>query len=119
MAEMFVLIRNESGHRKVSVLLYMTVRHFCLPCRTINDFLTAIGAHRSQTVHKWADTFISGYFETFVEEGWRGKHFDGLYDVYPELEAEGRTCAVQCCSSKLLTSLQLIWPSTSMGSFQN
>ena len=100
MADLFELIRNESGSRKISVLLYMTVRHFGLTWRTIDEFLTVVGAYRCQAAHKWTDTFISGDFETFVEEGRGGKHFDSFYDVYPELEAEARSFAVQGCSRK-------------------
>jgi hypothetical protein len=100
MADLFELIRNESGPRKISVLLYMTLRHFGLTWRTIDEFLAMVGAHRCRTAHKWADMFISGDFETFVEEGRGGKHFDSFYDVYPELEAEARSFTVQGCSRK-------------------
>jgi hypothetical protein len=100
MTDLFELIRNESGPRKISVLLYMTLRHFALPWRRINEFLTVIGAHRCETAHKWADTFISGDFETFIEEGRGGKHSDSFHDIYPELEIEGRSFAVEGCSRK-------------------
>lgn len=100
MADLFELIRNESGSRKLSVLLYMSLRHFGLPWRTIDEFMTMIGALRCETAHKWADTFISGDFEAFIEEGRGGKHSDSFYDVYPELEIEARSFAVQGCSRK-------------------
>jgi hypothetical protein len=100
MADLFELIRNESGPRKISVLLYMTLRHFGLPWRRINEFLAVIGAHQCETAHKWADTLISGDFDTFVEEGRGGKRFDSFYDIYPELEAEARSYAVEGCSRK-------------------
>jgi hypothetical protein len=100
MADLFELIRNESGPRKISVLLYMTLRHFGLSWRAINEFMVMIGAHRCETTHKWADTFILGDFETFIEEGRGGKHFDSFYDVYPELEIEAQLFAVEGCSRK-------------------
>ena len=100
MADLFELIRNESGPRKISVLLYMTLRHFGLPWRRINEFLGMVGAYRCETADKWGDTFISGDFETFTEEGRGGKHFDSFYDAYPELEIEGRSFVVEGCSRK-------------------
>jgi hypothetical protein len=100
MADLFELIRNESGPRKISVLLYMILRHFGLSWRTIDEFLAAVGAYRCRTAHKWADAFISGDFESFVEEGRGGKHSDSFYDIYPELEIEARSFSVQGCSRK-------------------
>jgi len=98
MADLFDLIRNESGSRKISVLLYMTVRHFGLSWRTINEFLVMIGVHRCKATYKSVDAFIFGDFETFIEEGRGGKHFDSFYHVYPKLQIEARSFAAEGCS---------------------
>ena len=51
----------------------MILRYFGYQWRVIDDFLRQIGANRCETAHKWAETFLSGDFEAFLEDGRGGR----------------------------------------------
>jgi len=98
--DVFELCKEQCGSRKLSVLLYMILRHLGHPWRLVNELLPKIGAYRCQAAHKWSEIFISDDLEAFSREGRGGKHSESFYDAFPELEIEARAFAVDGCSGK-------------------
>ena len=72
-SDIFQLCKDEHGSRKLTTLLYMILRYFGYQWRVTDNFLRQIGANRCETAHKWAETFLSGDFEAFFEDGRGGK----------------------------------------------
>ena len=70
--------------------------------RSTDSFLTDIGTYRYQTAHKQANIFVSGDMQAFLNDGRGGKYTD-FYDVFPELEMEGRAFAIGACSQRAAT----------------
>ena len=68
-SEIFELCKRECGSRKVSVLIYMILRHLGHSWRQIDDILHSIGANQCKIAHKWAVTFLNGDFDEFEEDG--------------------------------------------------
>ena len=54
----------------------------------------------AQTSHKWALLFIKGDYEEFSNDFLGGKQTDSFYDIFPEIEADGKAFVVQACSRK-------------------
>lgn len=98
--DLFELCRQGSGSRKLSTLLYMLLRHLGFPWRLIDDIFGTIGAYRCETAHKWAQVFLTGDIETFLDDGRGGKHSDAFYDIFPELEIEAKSFVIKVCSGK-------------------
>ena len=98
--DVFELCKRGCSLRKLSVLLYMVLRHFDHTWRDIDDLLHNIGGNQCKIAHKWAETFLTGDFDAFEDDGRGGKHSDGFYDLFPELETEAKAFVVESCSKK-------------------
>ncbi|CAF4206429.1 unnamed protein product [Rotaria sp. Silwood2] len=99
-ADMFELCKRECGLRKISVLLYMILRNLGHTWRDIDTLLHQIGGNRCETAHKWADRFVEGDFDALEDDRRGGKHSDGFYDLFPELETEAKAFVIESCSRK-------------------
>jgi hypothetical protein len=98
--DLFELIKDKIGLKLVSVLLYMTLRHFGISWFKCNEFFKNIGALTTETANKWANIFLSGSFNEFVGEGRGGKHIPSFYDVFPDIELSAKNYSVQRCAAK-------------------
>ena len=96
--DIFQLCKDEYGSRKLTTLLYMILRHFGYQWQVTDDFLQQISANRYETAHKWTETFLSGDFEAFLEDGRGGKSTDSFYDTFPELEIEAKAFVANVCA---------------------
>ncbi|CAF1349103.1 unnamed protein product [Rotaria sordida] len=72
--DLFGLIKDKIGLKIVTVLLYMTLRHFGISWIKYDDFLKKIGALTTKTANKWTNIFLSGSFDEFISEG-RAKNY--------------------------------------------
>ncbi|CAF1444407.1 unnamed protein product [Rotaria sordida] len=88
--DVFELCKRGCGSRKLSVLLYMVLRHFGHTWRAIDALLHDIGGNQCRVAHKWTKSFLTGDFNAFEDDGRGGKHSDGFYDLFPELETEAK-----------------------------
>ncbi|CAF2556502.1 unnamed protein product [Rotaria sp. Silwood2] len=98
--DLFDICKNEWGSRKLTTLLYMILRYLGHQWRIIDDIFRRIGANRCETAHKWAETFLSGDFEVFMNDGRGGKNTDSFYDIFPELEIEAKCFVADACARK-------------------
>ncbi|CAF4154706.1 unnamed protein product [Rotaria sordida] len=98
--DLFELIKDKIGLKFITVLLYMTLRHFGISWVKCDDFFKEIGALRATTANKWANTFLSGSFDKFINEGRGGKHIPSFYDVFPDIELLAKNYSVQRCAAK-------------------
>ena len=99
-ADFFELCRSSCNLKYLSVLLYMTMRHFEVTWCDCDDFLKKIGALKSETAYKWTRSFVLGNFDQFCSEHRGGKHNSKLYDYFYELEVQGKIFALQQCLKK-------------------
>ena len=70
-SELFEICVGQCSLKYLSVLIFMSLRHFGVTQNALIDFQRDIGALSVKTTHKWAKTFISGDFEDF-QGGIRG-----------------------------------------------
>ncbi|CAF1532325.1 unnamed protein product, partial [Rotaria sp. Silwood1] len=98
--DLFELIKDKIDLKIVTVLLYMTLRHFGISWVKCDDFLKKIGALTTKTANKWANIFLSGSLENFLAEGRGGKHIPSFYDVFPDIELSAKNYSVQRCAAK-------------------
>ena len=98
--DLFHMCKRLCGSRKLSVLVYMILRHLGHSWQQVDDLLHTFGAYRCRTAHKWAEVFLTNDLDAFDEEGRGGKHCDSFYDIFPELETEAKAFAIECCSRK-------------------
>lgn len=98
--DIFEICKRKCGSRALSTLIYLILRFSGHSWRSIDELLDQIGAHRCETSHKWSEAFLFGDFEAFMNDGRGGKHHESLYDVFPELESDGRAFATAHCSEK-------------------
>ncbi|CAF4611883.1 unnamed protein product, partial [Rotaria sp. Silwood2] len=68
--------------------------------RDIDTLLHQIGGNRCEAAHKWADRFVEGDFDALEDDRRGGKHSDGFYDLFPELETEAKAFVIESCSRK-------------------
>ena len=66
--DLFELIKDKIGLKLVTVLLYMTLRHFDIHWLKCDDFFKKIGALTTKTANKWANIFLCGNFDEFISE---------------------------------------------------
>ena len=59
-----------------------------------------IGAMRCITVNKWAEVFIDGDFNMFMNDELGGKRGDSFYDVYSKIEIDTKLFVADACSKK-------------------
>ena len=98
--DVFELYKRECGSGELSVLVYMVLRHFDYTWRDIDAPLHNIGGNHCKIAHKWAETFLTGDFDAFENDGRSVKHNDGFYDLFPKLEIEAKAFVIGSCSKK-------------------
>ncbi|CAF1519064.1 unnamed protein product [Adineta ricciae] len=99
-SDIFELCKNNCSYKFLSVLLYMSLRHFNITWRDCDLFSQEIGSLSSQTCQKWVDIFVSGDIDQFCADNRGGKHIETFYETFPELELSAKVFAVERCSSK-------------------
>ncbi|CAF4718687.1 unnamed protein product, partial [Rotaria sp. Silwood2] len=72
--DLLEFIKDKIGLKIVTVLLYMTLRHFGISWVKCDDFLKRIGRG--------------------------GKHIPSFYDVFPDIELSAKNYSVQRCAAK-------------------
>ncbi|CAF4167441.1 unnamed protein product [Rotaria sordida] len=60
----------------------------------------SLRGNRCEAAHKWADRFLEGDFDALEDDRRGGKHSDGFYDLFPELETEAKAFVIESCSRK-------------------
>lgn len=107
--DLYEMNKQEPSQRSLSVLLYLTLTHFGVSWRKIEEFMQHIGGMSAQTCHKWAETFIEEDYDDFVEENRGGKRGDSFFDTFPELEIKMKLYAIEGATRKnaSFTSLEL------------
>jgi hypothetical protein len=99
-SDLFELCMSKCPLKYISVLLYMSVRHFGVAWQDCNNFLVQIGALTAETAHKWAKVFTSGDLDEFCMEGRGGNRGSDFYDLFPEIETNAKLFSVERCSRK-------------------
>ena len=99
-SDLFELCKSECPLKYISVLLYMSLRHFGVTWQDCNHFLVQIGASTAETAHKWAKTFTHGDFDEFFTEGRGGNRMGDFYDLFPEIETNAKLFTLESCSRK-------------------
>jgi hypothetical protein len=98
--DLFEIIRQETSLRSLSVLLHLSLMYFGIPWRKIDSFLKDIGGLSAETCNKWSTSLIEQDLEGFLEDNRGGKHGEGFFDIYPELENLAKLYAVEACKRK-------------------
>lgn len=98
--DLFTLCQEKCGARPLSSLIYMIMRYANCSWRSIDELFQEIGAQRCEASHKWSAIFLSGDLDQFLNDGRGGKRQESLYDIFPELESEGRAFAIARCAEK-------------------
>ena len=99
-ADIYELCKTYCNTRYLSVLIYLTLRHFNITCRDTDAFLKNISCFSRKTAHSWSNTFLNENFDEFISDKGGGRRGDSFYDIYPELEEEARAFAVIQCNQK-------------------
>lgn len=99
-SDIFELCKNNCNYKFISVLLYMSLKHFNITWRDCDFFLKEIGALSAQTCQKWVDIFMSEDLDQFCTENRGGKRVEEFYEIFPELEQEAKLFAIERCSNK-------------------
>ena len=95
--DLFQLCKSEFSSKKLSVLIYMTLKYFNINWRDCDEFMKQIGCTTIKIAHKWAQIFVSGDYEEFEQDIRGGKRFDAFFDLYPEMETEAKSYSVNMC----------------------
>ncbi|CAF3858213.1 unnamed protein product, partial [Rotaria sp. Silwood1] len=98
--DLFELSKNKVGLKLISVLLFMTLRHFGISWLQCNQFFKEIGALTAETANKWTNIFLSGGVNEFVSEGRGGKRTSSFYDIFPDIESLAKAYSVRPCAEK-------------------
>ncbi|CAF1537351.1 unnamed protein product [Adineta ricciae] len=98
--DMLELTKDKIGLKFVTVLLYMSLRHFDVSWVKCDDFFKNTGALATKTANKWANIFLSGSFDEFLSEGRGGEHVPSFYDVCPDIELSAKNYSIQRCAAK-------------------
>ena len=72
----------------------MVLNHFGHTWRDVDALLHKIGDNQCKIAHQWAETFLTSAFDAFEDHGRGGKHNDGFYNLFSELEIE----AIRFCN---------------------
>ncbi len=98
--DLFCFCKNQINTRFISVLMYMSLRHFGHSWRDVDSFLTAIGGMTAKTAHKWSTVLVNQDFDEFTRDERGGHRGDSFWDCYPELELEAKQFVYDECSKK-------------------
>ena len=78
----------------------MVLRHFGHTLRDIDALFHNMGANQCKVAYKWAEIFLTDDFDGFEDDRRGGKHNDGFYGLFPELEIEAKAFVIESCSKK-------------------
>lgn len=98
--DLFSFCKQQINTRFISVLLYITLRHFGHSWRQISSFMGAVGGMTVETAHKWSIILLNNDFEEFINDGRGGKHSDTFYDTYPEIKLQAKQFVFEECMKK-------------------
>ena len=98
--DLFQLCTEKVEIRSLSVLIFIVLRKFGVTCRDCDNFLYEVGGLCSRTCQKWTNVFVNGDFDDFCQENRGGKRASAFYDVFPEIELQGKVYAVNECRKK-------------------
>jgi hypothetical protein len=98
--DLLELCQQQGNLKKISLLLYMTLRYFNISWREIDDFLQQIGGTRCATAHKWAKIYLTGDLVEFNADNRGGKLSESFYDIFPDIENEAKLFATNACQKK-------------------
>ena len=101
--DLFELLKMSCSSRNLSVLVYMIMRYMGHSWRSTDSFLADIRAYRCQAAHKQATIFVPDDMQAFLNDGRGGKYTYSFYDIFPELEMEGKAFAIGTCSQRTAT----------------
>lgn len=97
-SDLFSFCKEQINTRFISVLIYMSLRHFGHSWRDVESFLTSIGGMTNKTCHKWTNILVNKDFDEFTIEERGGKRGDSFWDCYPDLELEAKQFVFEECS---------------------
>ena len=98
--DLFSFCKQNLDTRYLSVLLYISLRHFGHSWRNIASFLLRIGGITARTAHGWSNILINGDFDEFISDKRGGKRSESFWDCYPEIELEAKYFVIEQCSRK-------------------
>ena len=98
--DLFELCKDQCNIRYLSALIYLILRRFDISFEDTDALLKEIGVLTAQVAHKWSIRFMDGEFDEYIADGRGGKRGDSFYDVYPDLESDGKAYAVSECGQK-------------------
>ncbi|CAF1525964.1 unnamed protein product [Adineta steineri] len=98
--DIFELIKDKTGLKLPTVLLYMTLRYFDIKWLECDEFFKKIGALTIKTASKWANIFLSSSFDEFISEDRGGRHVSSFYDAFPDIELSAKSYSVERCAAK-------------------
>ena len=78
----------------------MVLRHFGHTWRDMDALLHNIGGIQCKIAHKWAETFLTGDFDAFEDNGRDSKHNDGFYSLFRGLKIEAQGFVIKSGSKK-------------------
>jgi len=97
---LFEVIKQQTSLRSLSTLVYLSLMYFRISWREIDSFLKDIGALTAKTCNKWSTDLIEQDLNNFLEDNRGGKHNEGFFDIYPELEPLAKLYALEACKRK-------------------
>ncbi|CAF4711439.1 unnamed protein product, partial [Rotaria sp. Silwood2] len=77
-ADLFSFCKEKVNTHFISVLMYMSLRHFGHTWRDIDAFLGTIDGMRATSAHKWSTILVNKDFDEFTAEERDGKRVDAL-----------------------------------------
>ncbi|CAF2060684.1 unnamed protein product [Rotaria magnacalcarata] len=90
--------KEQINTRFISVLIYMSLRHFGHSWKDVESFLTSIDGMTNKACHKWTNILVNKYFDEFTIEERGRKRGDSFWDCYPDLELEAKKFVFEECS---------------------
>ncbi|CAF1621965.1 unnamed protein product, partial [Didymodactylos carnosus] len=98
--ELMSLCKQNSNTKCLSVLLYMSLRHFSVSYRDADKFLDAIGAFKAETCHTHSDRLLHYGVDRFATDLRGGKRGDSFWDSFPDIEHDARQFSIEACTRK-------------------
>ena len=67
-ADIYEFCKTYCNTRYLSVLTYLTLRHFNITCKDTDAFLKNISCFSRKTAHSWSNTFLNESFDEFTSD---------------------------------------------------
>ena len=100
MKDVFSFCKKNLDNSYLSVLLYISLRHFGHSRRNIESFFLRIGRTTAKTAHARSNSLINRDFDEFVSDEHGGKRAESFWDCYPDIELEAKCFVIEQCSRK-------------------